>query len=183
MVFAEWLEWAQRHSAVLSLAGSTVIAVGTITAALLTARRYLQLYQTHVSMDFFRRYAEISQRMPDRLRLSKVKDPKVMLPPVISPDEWHSIARSMIEYLNLCSEEFALHSQGRIPEEIWDTWTDGIKENFETEIWRDAWRLVAVEYVSYRKFYAFMEKLIQEAALRDPTRKTEAETPLVRNAA
>jgi hypothetical protein len=60
----------------------------------------------------------------------------------------------MIEYGNLCSEEFALYKEGRIPNEIWKIWRQGIKENFETAIWREAWHLVAVEYQSYRSFYA-----------------------------
>lgn len=162
-MFAEWLAWGQAHSAILSVIGSSIIAIGTIAAALITANRYLKIYQTHVSMEFFRRYAEISQRMPDRLRLSKIKNPSVAASHEVSPEEWPAIARSMIEYGNLCSEEFALHKEGRIPREIWKIWREGIKENFETAIWRNAWRLVSIEYQSYRSFFAFMEAVIKEA--------------------
>ena len=162
-MLAEWLTWGQSHSAILSVIGSSIIAIGTITAALITANRYLEIYQTHVSMEFFRRYAELSQRMPDRLRLSKIKNPSVTPSKEVGPEEWPAIARSMIEYGNLCSEEFALQKEGRIPNEIWKIWREGIKENFETEIWRKAWQFVAVEYQSYSSFFAFMEAVIREA--------------------
>jgi hypothetical protein len=130
-MISDWLAWGQVHSAILSVIGSAIIATGTIVAALITARRYLKIYQTHVSMDFFRRYAEISQRMPDRLRLSKIRSKSLRLPVEVQPDEWPAIARSMIEYGNLCSEEFALHKEGRIPNEIWKIWRQGIKENLK----------------------------------------------------
>jgi hypothetical protein len=163
MNISEWLTWGQNHSAILSLIGSMVIAIGTIAAAVITARRYLSIYQTHVAMEFFRRYAEISQRMPDRLRLSKLSSAALALPATIDNQEMALIARSMIEYGNLCCEEFALQAQGRIPTEIWETWKEGIAENFETAVWRDAWKLVAVEYRSYETFSAFMDRLIMDA--------------------
>ena len=83
----------------------------------------------------------------------------------------------MIEYGNLCSEEFALHKEGRIPNEIWKIWRQGIKGNFETSVWREAWRLVAVEYQSYRSFYAFMETVIKEAEVAEAQTSLAMKTP------
>ena len=37
----------------------------------LTIRRQTRVFQTYVALQFFRRYAEISKAMPDRLRLAK----------------------------------------------------------------------------------------------------------------
>lgn len=108
------LTWAQQYSAILSLIGSLSVAVGTFSAAWITANRYLKLYQTHVSTDFFRRYAEISQRMPDQLRLAKVRRD---VPCEVREDDWARIDRAMIDYINLCSEEYALRKEKRIPNE------------------------------------------------------------------
>lgn len=167
---SEWLVWGQQHSAILSFIGSAFIALGTVTAAFVTARRYLDIYQTHVSMDFFRRFEEMSLRMPDRLRFSKLRNPLLAQPGEVGRHEWPAIARFMIEYGNLCSEEFALRQQGRLQADIWKIWREVMKENFETAIWREAWYLVAVEYVSYREFYAFMETIIAEAIAAEQCR-------------
>ena len=125
----------------------------------LTIRRQTRVFQTYVALEFFRRYAEISKAMPDRLRLAKyASDTSPM-----SDEEQRSIIRSMIEYVNLCSEEFALWEQGRIPAEIWEIWTNGIAEHFETEIWRAAWAEVSPAYDSYKPFMRFMKLLVEKA--------------------
>ena len=125
----------------------------------ITIRRQTRVFQTYVALEFFRRYAEISKAMPDRLRLAKyIADTSP-----ISDEEQRSIIRSMIEYGNLCSEEFALWEQGRVPAEIWEIWTNGIAEHFETEIWREAWAQVSPAYESYKPFIGFMNQLVQKA--------------------
>jgi len=97
----------------------------------ITLRRQTQVFQT-VALEFFRRYADISKGMPGQLRLAKYGADDSPIP----DEEWRQITRSMIEYLNLCSEEFALWKQGRVPGEIWELWKGGLRENFEAEIWR-----------------------------------------------
>jgi len=97
--------------------------------------------------------------MPDRLRFAKYENSTSPL----SDEERHHITRSMIEYGNLCSEEFALWRQGRIPADIWEVWKDAIRENFESEIWRATWSEVSREYASFEPFMHFMKKLLLEA--------------------
>jgi hypothetical protein len=138
----------------------------TMLGTIMTLRRNTRVLQTHVALEFFRRYADISKSMPDRLRFAKYE--KSTSPP---PDEeWRQIARSMIEYGNLCSEEFALWRQGRIPADIWEVWKDAIRENFEAQIWRDTWAEVSREYASFEPFMDFMKKLLLEAE-QEATRK------------
>jgi hypothetical protein len=126
---------------------------------LLTLRRHTRVFQTYVALEFFRRYADISKAMPDRLRFAKYGADTSP----VSDEEWRHITRSMIEYGNLCSEEFALWEQGRIPTDIWQVWKDAIRENFETEIWRATWAEVSREYESFKPFMSFMKKLLVEA--------------------
>lgn len=39
----------------------------------------------------------------------------------------------IIDYLNLCSEEFLWRSRNRIPSKVWKAWKAGIKENLKIE--------------------------------------------------
>ena len=97
--------------------------------------------------------------MPDRLRFAKYEEDNSPL----SDEERRKLRRSMIEYGNLCSEEFALWQAGRIPDDIWEVWEDGISENFETAIWRSTWAEVSREFESFEAFMKFMKDLLRKA--------------------
>jgi hypothetical protein len=125
-----------------------------------TIRQQTSVMQTQVALEFFRRYADIMNQMPDRLRLAKYGGDIGN----IGAEERGQMLRSMIQYGNLCSEEYALYTQGRVPRDIWRIWVDGIAENFESPIWRLLWADVAIEYRSYEPFAKFMDEVIAHAA-------------------
>jgi hypothetical protein len=140
--------------------------VGTV----FTIRQQTSVMQTQVALEFFRRHSEITDRMPDRLRLAKYAtgvDP-------VSEKERRAILRSMIQYCNLCSEEFALHAQKRVPDDVWRIWINGIQENFQTSIWRELWSEVSREYVSYVPFFEFMNEVVARATNNSPTENPES---------
>jgi hypothetical protein len=150
--------------------GITVTGIGaflTMLGTIMTLRRNTRVLQIQVALEFFRRYADISKSMPDRLRFAKYK--KSTSP--LSDDKRHQITRSMIEYGNLCSEEFALWRQGRFPADIWEVWKDAIREYFEAEIWRATWSEVSREYASFEPFMDFMKRLLPEAEQKAATKR------------
>lgn len=133
-----------------------VAVVAGFVGTYFTIRRQTRVFQTYVALEFFKRYAEISNGMPDKLRLAKYESTQAPA----SDNEWKQIMRCMIQYGNLCSEEFALWRLGRVPKEVWGIWASGIKENFETALWREAWQRVEREYQSYVEFAAFMNGMV-----------------------
>jgi hypothetical protein len=143
----------------LSIAVAVITAFLTMLGIILTLRKQTRVLQTHVALEFFRRYADISKAMPDRLRFAKYESSTSPL----TDEDRHQITRSIIQYGNLCSEEFALWRQARIPSDIWEVWKDAIRENFEAEIWRATWAEVSREYASFEPFMDFMKKLLLEA--------------------
>jgi len=147
------LDWLVSNKELLAI-------VAGFIGTLLSIRRQTGVLQTQVALEFFRRYSEITKEMPDRLRLAKYQDASAD----IGPEERSAILRSMIQYANLCSEEFALWEKRRIPKDIWSLWTDGITENFEAPLWRSAWLEVSREYESYAKFSEFMRSTMERAA-------------------
>lgn len=66
----------------------------------------------------------------------------------------------IIEYLNLCSEEYYWFKRGRIPTKIWDAWDAGIKQNTN---------LISVEKIiksemkndlTKKSYYKFLEEYV-----------------------
>jgi hypothetical protein len=91
-----------------------VVGFGGVVWGLVENRRALQ---TQVAMEFYRRFADISARMPNELRLA-AHGAKAYgdLPEAIRVES----VRSLIDYLNLSSEEFSLYTKGRLPTDAWE---------------------------------------------------------------
>jgi len=78
----------------------------------------INYYQT--SDKFFKElFTDFNQRY-DKMNnfLNQIKDNDVL-----SPDD----RQRVIDYLNLCAEEFMWVQKGRLPEDIWESWKNGIQ--------------------------------------------------------
>ncbi len=119
--------------------------------------------QTQVAMEFYRRFEAIITRMPNELRLAASQDEPWS---TLTDDRRSAIKLGMIQYLNLCSEEYALFRQRRLPRDVWRVSKFEIQRNFRNVLWRDVWRDVRDEYRSDKRFMSFMECLISTAATK-----------------
>lgn len=101
-----------------------VVGFGGVVWGLVENRRALQ---TQVAMEFYRRFADISARMPNELRLA-AHGAKAYgdLPEAIRVES----VRSLIDYLNLSSEEFSLYTKGRLPTDAWEEAAAELQRNF-----------------------------------------------------
>lgn len=59
----------------------------------------------------------------------------------------------IIDYFNLCSEEYYWYKNGRIPNEIWDAWENGIIDNFNLKCVKE---LYDIEINKDKSYYGFM---------------------------
>lgn len=55
----------------------------------------------------------------------------------IVPQQSHQI----VDYFNLCAEEYLLYQKGYIPNEIWLSWTNGMGVYWKNKNIRDLWKL------------------------------------------
>ncbi len=76
------------------------------------------------------------------------KDPNYQL----SEDE-HAL---VIDYLNLCAEEYLWFWKGRIDRKVWDSWEDGMKYYLNIQSIR---KIVEKEKKQKKSYYGFFEKL------------------------
>ncbi len=130
-----------------------VLGFGGIIWGLAENRRSLQ---TQVALDFYKRFADVADRMPSELRLPSTDGRLSSLSESIRSQ----VIRSMMSYLNLCCEEYALYQKGRLPQDVWDVSRKEIQSNFRNAIWRDAWTSVKPRYESDPEFMRLMEGTI-----------------------
>jgi len=65
----------------------------------------------------------------------------------------------IIDYLNLCSEEYLWRSKNRIPKNVWDSWKAGIKENLDIKQVRDIYENEISSINGRNSFYGLVEEL------------------------
>ena len=144
-----------------------VFGFGGVAWGLLEYRRALQ---TQVALEFYRRYAEITARMPSELRLAACGDAawKTL------PAETRTRATlALIEYLNLSSEEYGLYRRRRLPKDVWQVTAAEIARNFNRSLWQDGWRAVWNEYASDKPFLEYVDSLVaHSSAPADPAPAT-----------
>jgi len=65
----------------------------------------------------------------------------------------------IIEYFNLCAEEYLWYSKNRIPKSIWGAWKAGIKENLEIKQVREVYDKETKTERGRKSYYGLVEEL------------------------
>ena len=65
----------------------------------------------------------------------------------------------IIEYFNLCAEEYLWYSKNRIPKSIWGAWKAGIIENLEIEQVLEIYRKETKTERGKKSYYGLVEEL------------------------
>jgi hypothetical protein len=109
--------------------------------------------------EYTRRYADVVRDLPSESRRPGSAFDIARL----APDEREVVLNSARAYLNLTSEEYFLHSRGRIDDETWSIWRTGIEETVRLPWLRTAWRELEEEYTYVPEFCRFMDRCLHVA--------------------
>ena len=129
--FFWYLTSSWEFSAAVIAAGIS-LAIGVTQTRLSNDRMTKELYK-----EFNERYDRLNNK------LSQIKSGKD------SPENRQTI----IDYFNLCAEEYYWYSKGRIPCEIWKAWKDGIAFYAGIEIFNELAREEVRHDTSYYGFF------------------------------
>lgn len=132
-----------------------VLGFGGIIWGLAQNRRTLQ---TQVALEFYRRFADITDKMPVELRLASATGPHWA---TIQDPLRGQMLVSMLSYLNLSAEEFALYQKGRLPKDVWQVTIREIEDNFAKPLWQSIWQNVKAGYASQPDFAAMIEAIVR----------------------
>ena len=65
----------------------------------------------------------------------------------------------VIDYLNLCAEEYLWYKKGRLPKEIWEAWKNGIKVNLRKKAIRKIFDRENDTYEKEISYYGLAQEL------------------------
>lgn len=114
-----------------------IISIVTVGITIWNVSRTNQLtkknHQSIMFSEYTRRYLDILLRMPDRMFMQSGG---------LTPD----VCKYLTIYFDLCSEEFYLHKNGDIPEDIWLNWVEGMKITMRPPIYHTGWKILSSTY-------------------------------------
>jgi hypothetical protein len=143
--------------AIATVAG-VLVALFAIAATLKGLKDQLWL-QTFA--EYTRRYGEIVRELPSEAR----RPGGNFVFEELETEEQGRVLNIARSYLNLCSEEFFLHSRGRIDDETWSIWRAGMVEVLRAPWTQSTWSVLRPEY-RFADFCDFIDTCIEEGKTR-----------------
>lgn len=131
------------------------IVVGIITF-FWGVKSYNRQMNTQVFLTYTQRFEQIMESFPKdawvvRLDLDKLPEP--------SPE----LSKSVLKYLNLCSEEYYLLQENLLAKKIWKIWEDELKRTLASPLFVREWKTLAQEFECYREFRRYLESIQKQA--------------------
>ena len=101
--------------------------VGAVGFALAVQRQKLEELKLfkELFIEFNQRYDELNNELAD-------------IPPEFKKVEEEK-RKKIVDYFNLCAEEYLWRSRGHIPDEVWSAWKRGMKQYFDKEPFKELW--------------------------------------------
>ncbi|HYX71876.1 MAG TPA: hypothetical protein VE732_03840 [Nitrososphaera sp.] len=110
---------------------SAVTAVG-VFLAWWQIKASKQLNRTQFEDSLAQQYREIIKDIPVKALLGEKLD----------PNELEETLKYFYRYIDLTNDQIFLRQQGRVSDETWDNWRDGIKSLMKMPAFDDAWKLI-----------------------------------------
>lgn len=73
------------------------------------------------------------------------------------PPRLPALSHAVLGYLNLCSEEHYMHTNGMLSKRVWKLWETEIKRKLSTPLVAREWPELRCEFDSFRAFQDFVE--------------------------
>ena len=139
---------------------NTYVGIGTLIATVIAAvgliagiRVYRRQMNAQVFIEYTKRYENVLSSFPQeaqKVRLDLTGKP---------PDPSKEITKSVLRYLNLCSEEFYLWNQGYLSKKIWQIWEAELKRTLQSPLLKREWDELKKEFEAYPEFSDYVDQI------------------------
>jgi len=118
--------------------------------------RYKRDTYAKMFIEYTKRFENIMQSFPDdnwtlRLNLNSTTESE------ISP----KMRLSILQYLNLCSEEYHLWKKGYLAQDVWEIWEKELIRTLQSPLFQKEWKLIATEFEAYEEFCNYVNDVQQ----------------------
>jgi len=119
-----------------------IIAIFTVISAIATvviawgigySRKQLKLNQEIAQLEFEYRLSK------EYRELIKLIPAKALFGEQLSPDEYQKVLPELLHYFDLSNEQILLHERNKIGPEVWQNWSEGIRDNLSLPVFKQSW--------------------------------------------
>lgn len=132
---------------------AVIAIVITIKSLRTSIEQFKEQLQLTVFTDYTKRYQEIMLNFPESINEDDFNFNKL-------GDSKDKTLRYMRAYFDLCSEEYFLHSQGKIGENTWREWKSGIEYAFSKTAFIEGWSIISLDTGYYPEFVKFVTQVM-----------------------
>ncbi|GAB6392386.1 MAG: hypothetical protein MdMp014T_1759 [Treponematales bacterium] len=130
----------------------------TALATLIGVIIALWTYLWHTKVEVFQKYTEqyrevMSDKTLAKWRLNMDK------PYTVRPEEHENLRLALLNYLNLCSEEYSMFKKGWLGRGIWKMWKDDLERTLCTPLLRKEWETLKDEFKTCKKFIKYVRNV------------------------
>ena len=144
MTASNWIQLGMLIISLCTFIGTMVLGSHQYKSAKKSMQDSLDMTQNQIKQQFFaeytRRYQDIIVKLPmpfpEEVQICEIKEPLRL-------------------YFDLCSEEFYLHDKNLIYDEVWEFWTEGMRQIMGNNKSKCVWRMLKRNYNV--KFCTFFE--------------------------
>ena len=144
----------EKANLIVQIIVAAIYAATLITTIVIAFRQHRKADEIAMKQsrnDFFaeytRRYQDIILAMPDAVFEGTAKADGATL-------------KYIQLYFDLCSEEYHLHENGLVPDDVWDNWKEGMEITTRVELYKKSWYIIKDNYNP--DFRCFLERNVLE---------------------
>jgi len=130
---------------------TAIVAVLALIYQIRIAKRQTQIQTFLIYTD---RYRDVLRRLPP-----DIMSPHFNLDDLVEARK-EDTRRAILDYFDLCSEEFYLWSHSLVGKEVWRLWSEGMKSQISKDAFRSEWGTAKQQRSYDSKFVDYMESLL-----------------------
>ena len=145
---------------IVSATAAVVSAIGTCVAAagVWYARRQLKTSREIAQLEFEDALSKEYRELANKIRT------KALLGDELTESEFQDAFDEIFRYVDLSNEQVILRKRGRINEEVWKNWCQGIENNLALPAFARAWNDIKQRSTSFQE----LRRLEDEQFMTDP---------------
>lgn len=130
--------------------GQLASAIAAAAAIAIGVKTYRRQHNVDTFLHYTDRYNQIMARLPPWARTASAD-----APPHAPAEE---VKMACLAYLNMCAEEYYLYHNRFLAKSVWCIWESEIVRTLRTPLFRDSWKALEPEFITYQKFRDFVNQ-------------------------
>jgi hypothetical protein len=129
--------------------------MGTFLTLVYTIKNVRRQINAEILMKYTERYEHILEKFPEDALFGRF-DLQAL------PPQSLQLTLCLLQYLNLCSEEYYLWKHGYLAKTVWAVWEGDLKRMIASPLLQREWPRLRAEYLSHPDFMEYVERIQAE---------------------